>query len=148
MARNIFAFPENRNPTTYYGRRSGVGLALRFCCDGPKRVGVIGLGAQERSRHTEKPATHSGFYEINPQVIQVAESWFTFLKSQAATTEIILENARVSLESAEDTKIPAFDMLTTPTKLQQRGARPARRRPSTQLMPLSNVGSSLSVQTR
>ncbi len=28
------------------------------------------------------------------------------------------------------------------------GFRPARRRPSTQLMPLSNVGSSLSVQTR
>src|SRR5580692_8832688 len=27
------SFPENRNPTTYYGRRSGVGLALRFCCE-------------------------------------------------------------------------------------------------------------------
>jgi len=38
-------FPENRNPTTYYGRKSGVGLALRFCCEGTKRVGVIGLGA-------------------------------------------------------------------------------------------------------
>jgi hypothetical protein len=47
------SFPENRNPTTYYGRRSGVGLALRFCCDGSKRVGV----ERERLPPTENPAT-------------------------------------------------------------------------------------------
>ncbi len=90
------AFPENRNPTTYYGRRSGVGLALRFCCDGPKRVGVIGLGAGTLAAYG-KPGDSFRFYEINPQVVQVANGWFTFLKQSPAKTEIILGDARLSL---------------------------------------------------
>ncbi len=90
-------FPENRNPTTYYGRRSGVGLALRFCCDGAKRVGVIGLGAGTLAAYG-KPGDSFRFYEINPQVIQVANNWFTFLKQSPAKPEIILGDARLSLE--------------------------------------------------
>jgi hypothetical protein len=101
------AFPENRNPTTYYGRRSGVGLALRFCCDGPKRVGVIGLGAGTLAAYG-KPGDSFRFYEINPQVVQVANGWFTFLKQSPAKTEIILGDARLSLESEPSQQ---FDVL-------------------------------------
>jgi hypothetical protein len=101
------AFPENRNPTTYYGRRSGVGLALRFCCDGPKRVGVIGLGAGTLAAYG-KPGDSFRFYEINPQVITVANGWFTFLKQSPAKTEIILGDARLSLESETSQQ---FDVL-------------------------------------
>ena len=38
--------PEFRTePLTYYARDSGVGLAMRLCCESrPRRVGVIGLG--------------------------------------------------------------------------------------------------------
>jgi hypothetical protein len=101
------AFPENRNPTTYYGRRSGVGLTLRFCCDGPKRVGVIGLGAGTLAAYG-KPGDSFRFYEINPQVIVVANGWFTFLKQSPAKTEIILGDARLSLESEPSQQ---FDVL-------------------------------------
>jgi SAM-dependent methyltransferase len=101
------AFPENRNPTTYYGRRSGVGLALRFCCDGPKRVGVIGLGAGTLAAYG-KTGDSFRFYEINPQVIAVANGWFTFLKQSPAKTEIILGDARLSLESEPSQQ---FDVL-------------------------------------
>ncbi len=101
------AFPENRNPTTYYGRRSGAGLALRFCCDGPKRVGVIGLGAGTLAAYG-KPGDSFRFYEINPQVITVANGWFTFLKQSPAKTEIILGDARLSLESEPPQQ---FDVL-------------------------------------
>jgi hypothetical protein len=101
------AFPENRNPTTYYGRRSGVGLALRFCCDGPKRVGVIGLGAGTLAAYG-KPGDSFRFYEINPQVIAVANNWFTFLKQSPAKIEIILGDARLSLESEPSQQ---FDVL-------------------------------------
>ena len=101
------AFPENRNPTTYYGRRSGVGLALRFCCDRPKRVGVIGLGAGTLAAYG-KPGDSFRFYEINPQVVQVANGWFTFLKQSPAKTEIILGDARLSLESEPSQQ---FDVL-------------------------------------
>jgi hypothetical protein len=101
------AFPENRNPTTYYGRRSGVGLALRFCCDGPKRVGVIGLGAGTLAAYG-KTGDSFRFYEINPQVVAVANGWFTFLKQSPAKTEIILGDARLSLESESSQQ---FDVL-------------------------------------
>jgi SAM-dependent methyltransferase len=101
------AFPENRNPTTYYGRRSGVGLALRFCCEGPKRVGVIGLGAGTLAAYG-KPGDSFRFYEINPQVVQVANGWFTFLKQSPAKIEIILGDARLSLESEPSQQ---FDVL-------------------------------------
>jgi hypothetical protein len=101
------SFPENRNPTTYYGRRSGVGLALRFCCDGPKRVGVIGLGAGTLAAYG-KPGDSFRFYEINPQVISVANGWFTFLKQSPAKIEIILGDARLSLESEPSQQ---FDVL-------------------------------------
>jgi SAM-dependent methyltransferase len=101
------AFPENRNPTTYYGRRSGAGLALRFCCDGPKRVGVIGLGTGTLAAYG-KPGDSFRFYEINPQVIAVANGWFTFLKQSPAKTEIILGDARLSLEREPSQQ---FDVL-------------------------------------
>jgi hypothetical protein len=101
------SFPENRNPTTYYGRTSGVGLALEYCCDGPKRIGVIGLGAGTLAAYG-KPGDSFRFYEINPQVIDVANSWFTFLKQSPAKTEIILGDARLSLESEPPQQ---FDVL-------------------------------------
>jgi hypothetical protein len=92
------SFPENRNPTTYYGRSSGVGLALRFCCDErPRRVGVIGLGAGTLAAYG-KSGDFFRFYEINPQVIAVANTWFTFLKQSPAKSEITLGDARSSLE--------------------------------------------------
>jgi hypothetical protein len=100
-------FPENRNPTTYYGRRSGVGLALRFCCDGPKRVGVIGLGAGTLAAYGKAGDTFR-FYEINPQVVSVANNWFTFLKQSPAKSEIILGDARLSLEGEAPQQ---FDVL-------------------------------------
>lgn len=101
------SFPENRNPTTYYGRRSGAGLALRFCCDGPKRVGVIGLGSGTLAAYG-KPGDSFRFYEINPQVVSVANGWFTFLKQSPAKIEIILGDARLSLESEPSQQ---FDVL-------------------------------------
>jgi hypothetical protein len=101
------SFPENRNPTTYYGRTSGVGVALEYCGDGPKRIGVIGLGAGTLAAYG-KPGDSFRFYEINPQVIDVANSWFTFLKQSPAKTEIILGDARLSLESEPPQQ---FDVL-------------------------------------
>ena len=48
----IFGNNELRHtPTTYYTMGSGVGLAVRFCCEGRARnIGVIGLGAGTLAR--------------------------------------------------------------------------------------------------
>ena len=99
--------PESLQPTTYYGRDSGVGLALRFCCPGPKRVGVIGLGAGTLAAYA-KPGDTFRFYEINPLVIPIAREWFSYLKQSPAPPEIVLGDARLSLESETPQQ---FDVL-------------------------------------
>jgi hypothetical protein len=86
-----------REPTTYFGPQSGAGLTLRFCCEGPKRVGIIGLGAGTLAAYG-KPGDTFQFYEINPQVIQLAKSHFTFLSDSKATIAIATGDARLSLE--------------------------------------------------
>lgn len=84
-------------PTTYFGPDSGAGLALRFCCEGSKRVGIIGLGAGTLAAYG-KPGDAFRFYEINPQVIELAKSHFTFLSDSKAAISIALGDARLSLE--------------------------------------------------
>ena len=69
-----------RQPTTYYGPNSGVGLALRWAGRrGKLRVGVIGLGAGTLAAYG-RPGDHYVFYEINPLVIELANTEFYFLK--------------------------------------------------------------------
>lgn len=93
-----FLAPAHRDwPTTYYGHPSGIGLALRACCTGPKRVGVIGLGAGTLASYGA-PGDTFRFYEINPQVIDLARSRFSFLRDSAARIEIVPGDARLSLE--------------------------------------------------
>jgi SAM-dependent methyltransferase len=93
-----FLSPERRSaPTSYYGPGSGVGLALRDSGDGPKRVGVIGLGAGTVSAYG-RPGDQYHFYEINPQVITLARSQFFFLRDTSAKVEVTPGDARLSLE--------------------------------------------------
>lgn len=109
----FLSWPENRNPTTYYGRKSGVGIALEYCCDGPKRVGVIGLGTGTLAAYG-KPGDLFRFYEINPQVIKVAQDWFSYLKQSPAKSQIIPGDARLSLESEppQDFDVLAVDAFS------------------------------------
>ncbi|MGH9667002.1 MAG: spermidine synthase, partial [Bryobacteraceae bacterium] len=94
-------------PSTYYGLQSGIGLTLRLCCDGPKRVGAIGLGTGTVAvygRHGDE----FRFYEINPQVVQLASSLFTYLRETPAHVEITMGDARLSLQSEAP---QGFDVL-------------------------------------
>jgi hypothetical protein len=88
---------KHREPTMYFGPLSGAGLALQFCCDGPRRVGIIGLGAGTLAAYG-KPGDTFQFYEINPQVIELAKSHFTFLSDSKAEITIATGDARLSLE--------------------------------------------------
>lgn len=87
-----------RQPTTYYGPPSGVGLVLRqLGRAGKLRVGVIGLGAGTLASYA-RPGDHYTFYEINPLVIHLAKTAFTFLKDSEAKVDIIPGDGRLSLE--------------------------------------------------
>ncbi|HLX46360.1 MAG TPA: fused MFS/spermidine synthase [Bryobacteraceae bacterium] len=95
------------SPTTYYGPPSGIGLALLYCCDRPKRVGVVGLGAGTVAAYG-MPSDEFSFYEINPEVAEIAKSEFSFLSESTAKVRVKLGDARLTLEGEAPQE---FDVL-------------------------------------
>ncbi len=93
--------------TTYYGPDSGVGILLRECFTGPKRVGLVGLGVGTLATYG-KPGDTFRFYELNPQVIDIARSQFTFLRDSQAHVSTVEGDARLSLEHENE---PPYDVL-------------------------------------
>jgi hypothetical protein len=99
--------------TTYYTAESGIGLALRFCCEGPKRVGVVGLGVGTLAAYG-RAGDYFRFYEIDPEVIRLARSEFSFLGSTPATVDVVPGDARVSLsrEGSQQFDVLAIDAFS------------------------------------
>jgi SAM-dependent methyltransferase len=96
-----------RRPLTYYGPDSGIGIALREClAGGPRRVGVVGLGAGTLAAYG-RPGDTVIFYELNPQVISIADTLFFYTRESAAHVEIVEGDARLSLERERT----PFDLL-------------------------------------
>jgi protein-L-isoaspartate O-methyltransferase len=107
--------PERRNePTTYYGPDSGIALAIKNINPENQSVGVIGLGAGTLAVWG-KPGDTYHFYDINPQVIKIAHSEFTYLKDSKAAIEISLGDARLSLEreAPHDFDVLAVDAFSS-----------------------------------
>ena len=104
------AAERHKEPISYYGKTSGVGLAIarqRVRLARPLSIGVIGLGAGVIAAYGEAGG-RVRYYEINPQVVDIAKSWFTFLRDTPAALSIGLGDARQTLER-EDAQ--AFDVL-------------------------------------
>ncbi len=97
----------SRLPVTYFCPQSGIGLAMSALEGAPRRIGILGLGCGTLAAYG-----HSGdtirIYEINPQVIQIARSQFTYLKDTPARLELALGDARLVLESEPSQQ---FDVL-------------------------------------
>ncbi len=92
-----FAEEYRREPTTYYARDSGVGLALGYCCESrPRKIGVIGLGAGTMAAYGRDGDTLR-FYEINPLVEGIARELFSYLRESRARVTVVEGDARVSL---------------------------------------------------
>ncbi len=103
-----------KTPTTYYARDSGIGLALRFCCQGrPRSIGVIGLGAGTLAAYG-KSGDRIRFYEINPAVVPIARNVFTYLRESGAHISIVEGDARTSLahERPQHFDVLAVDAFT------------------------------------
>jgi len=85
-----------------------VGLAIALEGKrGPVRAGVVGLGAGTLASYGRSGDTYR-FYDINPRVIELARSEFSFLGDSKARIETVLGDARLSLEREPD---QAFDVL-------------------------------------
>ena len=93
-----FVDPERRHdPIAYYAPVSGVGMAIKHLRKPSMRVGVVGLGAGTVAAYAESGDLFR-IYEINPLVEKLAREEFTYLSDCRGTAEIILGDARLSLE--------------------------------------------------
>lgn len=116
-------------PTSYYARRSGIGLALTNApamFGGNARVGVIGLGSGTLSCF-HQPGQRWTFFEIDPAMVQVARNRFTFLSRCAPDANIVLGDARLSLarqpaNSLDILAVDAFSSDSVPMHLLTREA--------------------------
>ena len=102
-------------PTTYYERTSGIGLAMDLMSpDLPKRVGVVGLGAGSIAA-LGRPGDEIRFYEINPAVESLSGKegqYFTFLAESEANCDVVLGDARVQMErELEQQNFEPFDII-------------------------------------
>ncbi|MDP8994533.1 MAG: fused MFS/spermidine synthase [Pseudomonadota bacterium] len=89
----------SREPTSYYARRSGVGLALSNASNlfGPgAHIAVVGLGSGTLACYAE-PQQRWTFFEIDREMVDVARERFTFLSECAPQARIVLGDARLTL---------------------------------------------------
>ena len=87
-----------RIATTYYSDQGGLGFAFRELSVRTNRnIGAIGLGAGTLAAYGQS-GDHIRFYEINPDVVRIAQTQFTFLTNCPAKISIRLGDGRLSLE--------------------------------------------------
>lgn len=86
-----------RSATTYYKTSSGIGRTLLAFEGKPIRVGIIGLGAGTIAAYADADDVYR-FYDIDPAVVKVSSTWFTYLKDSDGKIEVVLGDARLSLE--------------------------------------------------
>lgn len=107
-------------PTTYFGPDSGVGLLLGKA-EQSLKVGIIGLGAGVLATYG-KPNDEFIFYEINPEVVRIAQKSFTFLKDAKSDIKIKIGDGRLLLEREPSNQfdiiiLDAFSGGAVPTHL-------------------------------
>jgi hypothetical protein len=88
-----------REPLAYYGRPGPVGQFFASLDAAPLReVGVVGLGTGTLACY-RRGGEHWSFFEIDAQVIEMAQSGrhFAFVKSCAPEPRMVLGDARLSL---------------------------------------------------
>lgn len=101
-------------PTTYYGLSSGASLAIQFmhqATQRPLQIAVIGLGTGTIAA-LANPGDHLTFYEIDPDVAEIAHQYFHFLEKAPTISTVVIGDARIEL--VKNTKIharPQYDVI-------------------------------------
>jgi hypothetical protein len=111
--------PNDKEPVTYYGKASGIGILLQ---NHPKRsipgeglrVGLVGFGAGTLAAYG-RPGDYFRYYELNPDVVKLSsgpQPVFTYLRDSAARVDVELGDARLLLErELAQGEMQKFDVL-------------------------------------
>ncbi len=97
-----------RRPVTYFCPQSGIGRAMKALEGAPRRIGILGLGCGTLAAYS-LPGDTLRIYEINPQVLEIANRDFTYLKDSPAKVEVAMGDGRLLLEAEPATQL--FDIL-------------------------------------
>jgi hypothetical protein len=117
-----------REPTTYYGRKSGIGLIFNTLYSvgisgtpAPLNIAAVGLGTGTLAIYPTN-IDQMTYFEINPDVIQLAKEHFTFLQSAATKVKTIAIDGRLGVatlpqRSTDLLILDAFSSDSIPTHL-------------------------------
>ena len=96
-------------PGAYFGPTSGVGRTLR-ACERPqgRNIAVIGLGIGTLAAYG-RAGDHFTFWDINPDIIEVARTHFTFLAQSSAEVQVLYGDGRLGLERQQ--AIVPYDLI-------------------------------------
>jgi SAM-dependent methyltransferase len=87
-----------RAPVAYFCTASGIGHAMQSLAAGkPRNIGIVGLGAGALAAYG-RPGDTFRIYEINPLVLDLARSEFTYLKDTPAAIQVALGDGRLALD--------------------------------------------------
>ncbi len=102
-----------KEPTAYYGRTAGIGIAIEATRRTGQTVGMIGLGAGTLAVYGREGDRYR-IYEIDPAVIDFARTEFTFMSDSPARIETVLGDARLSMEkeAPQDFDVLAVDAFS------------------------------------
>jgi SAM-dependent methyltransferase len=91
------------HPLSYYHRGGPLGQVFAALAPGPGAIGVVGLGAGAIAAYGQR-GDRLVFYEIDPVVARIAQDrrYFHYLADSAAKVEVVLGDARLSLQHAAD----------------------------------------------
>ena len=97
-----------REPISYFCNGTGVADAMLAGKPGiPRRIGILGLGCGTLAAFGRQGDTIR-IYEINPLVLEIARTEFTYLQDTPARVETVLGDGRLSLEREQSQH---FDVL-------------------------------------
>ena len=99
--------PRRREPVTYFCPESGIGRGMEAQEGKTRRIGILGLGCGTLAAYG-RPGDTLRIYEINPQVLEIANNEFTYIRDTPAKVEVALGDGRLLLESEPSQH---FDML-------------------------------------
>jgi len=95
-------------PLSYYHETGPAGDIMKLISTRPnQQVGVVGLGTGSMAGWG-RPDRHITFFDIDPQIPDIARAFFTFTRRCASDCNIIIGDGRLSIEKIPD---GTFDVL-------------------------------------
>jgi len=98
---------KERAPLAYYHRATPIGKLLSTELFRFHDIGIVGLGTGGLTAYAHKEQTID-FFELDPDVYDIASRYFNFLKTCPATLSFTFGDARVSLDT---TRAGRYDLL-------------------------------------